>query len=129
MTNHTRGKMTATDTHGVIGDNFWPELQHRIARAARMTPVEASKMMGKFISDNCDRWPYNKAIAASADLRAMYERALEIRNAPRRAAQAAVSVDVACCVWVLCERSRRARMAFPCLHRTKTHYFSTIRAR
>lgn len=81
MTNHTRGKMTATDTHGVIGDNFWPEPQHRIARAARMTPVEASKMMGKFISDNCDRWPYNKAIAASTDLRAMYERALEIRTA------------------------------------------------
>jgi hypothetical protein len=91
VTKHTqfyRGKMTATNTHGVIGDNFWPELQRRIARAARMTPVEASKMMGKFISDNCDRWPYNKAIAASVDLRAMYERALEIRNAPTAEATA-----------------------------------------
>jgi hypothetical protein len=91
MTNHTQaysGKMTATDTHGAIDDNFWPELQHRIARAARMTPVEASTMMGKFLSDNCDCWPYIKAIATSADLRAMYERALEIRNAPTAEATA-----------------------------------------
>ena len=49
MTNHAT-------IDGVTGDNFWPELQHRIARAARMTPVEASKMMGKFLADNCDRW-------------------------------------------------------------------------
>jgi hypothetical protein len=91
MTNHTQaysGKMTATDTHGAIDDNFWPELQHRIARAARMTPVEASTMMGKCLSDNCERWPYIKAIATSADLRAMYERALEIRNAPTAEARA-----------------------------------------
>jgi hypothetical protein len=91
MTNHTQfrsGKVTATDTHGVIGDNFWPELKHRIARAGRMTPVEASKMMGKFLFDNCDRWPYIKAIGTSADLRAMYERALEIRNAPTAEATA-----------------------------------------
>jgi hypothetical protein len=85
MTNH---KMTATDTQGVIGENFWPDLQCRIARAARMPPVEASKMMAKFISDNLHCGPDSKAIATSADLRAMYERALEIRNAPTAEATA-----------------------------------------
>ena len=91
MTHHTQfsgGKMTTTDTHGFTGDNFWPELQHRIARAAHMTPVEASKMMGKFLADNYDRWPYNKAITSSAELRAMYERAIEIRIAPTAEATA-----------------------------------------
>src|SRR6516165_6179 len=81
MTNHAT-------IDGVTGDNFWPELQHRIARAARMTPVEASKMMGKFLADNYDRWPYNKAITSSAELRAMYERAVEIRDAPTAEATA-----------------------------------------
>jgi hypothetical protein len=83
--------MSTTDTHATsesIADNFWSELRYRIARAARMTPVEASKMMRKFISDNCDQWPYVKAIATSSDLRAMYERALEIRDAPTAEATA-----------------------------------------
>jgi hypothetical protein len=78
----------ATDTHGVTGDNFWAELHHRIARAARMTPVEASKMMGRFLNDNIDRWPAYKAMTASAELRAMYERAIEIRIAPTAEATA-----------------------------------------
>ena len=81
MTNHAT-------IDGVTGDNFWSELQHRIARAAHMTPVEASKMMGKFLADNYDRWPYNKAITSSAELRAMYERAVEIRDAPTAEATA-----------------------------------------
>ena len=78
MTNHAT-------IDGVTGDNFWPELQHRIARAAHMTPVEASKMMGKFLADNCDRW---QAMTTRAELPAMYERALEIRDAPTAEATA-----------------------------------------
>jgi hypothetical protein len=71
--------MSTTDNNA---DNFWSDLRYRIARAAHMTPVEASKMMGRFLRENCDHWPYSKAIAESADRRAMYERAIEIQNAP-----------------------------------------------
>jgi hypothetical protein len=79
MTDHTQlGKMTATDTHGVFGDNFWPELQQRIARAARTTPVEASRMMRQFLSDSHDCWPQIRAdIETNANLRALRERAFE----------------------------------------------------
>src|SRR5262249_5792396 len=97
MTDH---KMTAADTQCVVGDNFWPELQYQIARAARIPPVEASKMMAKFIFDNLHCRPDSKAIATSADRRAMYERALEIRNAPTGEATAR---------WKREYRSRRER--------------------
>jgi hypothetical protein len=71
-----------------LTDSFWKELRYRIARAAGMTPVEASLMMGRFLSDNFDRWPYSKAMATSPDCRAMYEHALKIRKAPTAEATA-----------------------------------------
>jgi hypothetical protein len=64
--------MSTTDNDAASADNFWSDLRCRIARAASMTPVEASQMMGRSIPDNCDRWPYNKAITTTADLRSMY---------------------------------------------------------
>jgi hypothetical protein len=80
--------MTAIDTHGVTSNNFWLELRHRIARAARMTPLEASKMMHKFLSDHYDRWPYGTAMPTTAELRAVWERAWDILNAPTAEATA-----------------------------------------
>jgi hypothetical protein len=79
--------MSTIDNDAASADLFWSELRYRIKRATSMTPVEASKMMGRFLSDNRDRWPDDKA-TTSADLYAVYERALEIREAPTADASA-----------------------------------------
>jgi hypothetical protein len=41
--------MSTTDNDAASADNFWSDLRCRIARAASMTPVEASQMMGRSI--------------------------------------------------------------------------------
>jgi hypothetical protein len=81
--------MTAIDTNTTsmpapTTDNFWSELRYRIVRAASMTPVEASRMMRQFLDSHDDCWPQIRAdIETNANLRALRERAFEIRDAPR----------------------------------------------
>jgi hypothetical protein len=82
--------MSTTDSISAPGaDRFRSELRQLIAQAASMAPDAAAKIMRQFLSDSHDCWPQIRGdIETNANLRALHERAFEIRDAPTAEATA-----------------------------------------